>query len=371
MLRIAMVSLGLAACALSCGPSRVAVSPKSVVNTVVRPASGQLLFCPGDPFQVEVVVKLEDGTSCSTLDPGRGCMGEEGVLDAKLVHLEGSSGGPSGDPHALVWQPDPSALATAASGLSLKAWLEDGSGRSSEGEALLKPVYECRAALSFAEPPPTTPGEHGKPGPEIEVAITTLSTPFYPDAALIRVRRGSETQYLISPSADKPARITARGQDGAAGAAGQSGKPGVEGAAAAADTTCQPGERGGDGEAGTAGLTGGNAGPGPTFVLALDAAAAARLRSRVILVSQPGNPGAGGPGGQGGAGGLGGLGIAGPGCEQAPPRGESGKAGETGAAGPSGQPAAEGSISEKSEAREALFAAEMRVIQSIEATKAK
>ena len=94
--------LGTASLALqltACGPTKVLLSPNDVANVTVRPASGQLLYCPGDPFQIEVLAKLKDGTTCSSTDRGRGCLTEkDAVIDAASVRVHASSGASTDDP---------------------------------------------------------------------------------------------------------------------------------------------------------------------------------------------------------------------------------------------------------------------------------
>lgn len=364
---------GLAAAALGCGPTKLAVSPDSVQTTLVRPASGQLLFCPGDPLLVEVIAELTDGTRCSTRDETLGCMGEKGVLDPSLVRLTGSSGQPQGDPSDMLWLPDANPLTTAGTGLTLTAQIGAAANAPTIATTELRPVYECRMGGRFDAPPQTgSAGEGGAPGPDLHIAVTSLSTPFYPNAALIRVTAGSRIEYFISPSADQPLRITSRGQDGATGLAGTPGTDGQPGVDAPTDATCQAGGRGGDATDGQPGGPGGDAGRAGRVVIALDQAAADKLRARVIVEMVPGNPGASGPGGLGGRGGAGGRGAGGFECEHAGKQAESGKDGQPGQAGPPGRPAPppEPPAVEQS-AREALFPGELGAIAAIEATQAK
>ncbi len=356
----------------ACGPTKLAVSPDQVVNTVVRPASGQLLFCPGDPFLVEVVTKMKDGTQCSTRDDKSGCMGQEGVLDPSLVRLSASSGRPKGKPSELVWFPDPNPLTTAGTGLELRAQIGSTETPTTVATAALRPVYQCRMSGRFDAPPAMAYGQHGMTPPDLVVAVTTFSTPFYPDAALVRVTSGTRVEYFISPSADQPLRITGRGQDGGQGQPGVDGQDGQSGTDAPMSASCQPGTPGTDGTDGQAGGPGGDAGPAPRVIVVLDAAAADKLRSRVLVESFPGNPGGPGPGGDGGRGGSGGWGRGGTECEHNGVQAPSGRDGRTGPAGTPGRPAAPTPPPTfESQAREALFSGELGTIVAVEATQAK
>jgi hypothetical protein len=354
-----------------CLPAQTQIDPASVVDVQVRPASGQPLFCPGDPFQVEVVAKLKDGSSCSNVDFKRGCLGEShAVIKRSQVGIDASPGEWI-DSDDFVFRAPENPLTSARTGLALKAWIEsDETGRSNaKGERLLSPVYECQAQKErvFVVTQTGTQGENGAAGPDLRVSVTSLSTPWYPNAALVRVAVGNQPVYFISPSADKPIRIVTRGQDGAIGPAGAPGQEGAAGAAGAAE--CAPGGEGQPGTDGGPGGKGGDGGPGGKIKLELDDAKAEELRARVILESIGGAAGAAGPGGPGGAGGKGGAGgPAGNACMGTDLTGKQGAPGKQGAAGTAGQPGAAGPAPEIGPlARAVMFAGELGLIQEIEA----
>lgn len=366
---------------VACGPSELAIDPKSVVDAKVQPASKQPLFCPGDAFQVELVVTLSDGTTCSSADPSTGCQGKANALIApEQVNIEASPGSFS-DPARFVFLPPPNPLETAKDGVSLTGFLDLEGVRSKVARSTVAPVYDCQRERSYGAPPPPSPGANGGAGPEIAVSVTSLSTPWFPNAALVRVESGPEVQYFVSPSSDRPIRIVSKGQDGATGPAGEPGVAGANGAAATAACT-----NGGDGLAGTNGKPGGkggDGGPGGRFRLFLDDAKADALKARVILEAPGGAAGPAGPGGQGGAGGKGGApGPIGAACAPPPPSSDpsappppdlSPKPGKDGAAGAPGEPGSPGKAGPAGPApevtlapRDKLFAAELAALRAIE-----
>ncbi|MDI1443680.1 hypothetical protein [Polyangium sp. 6x1] len=356
---------------VGCGPSQAQIDPKNVVNVSVRPASGQLLFCPGDPFQVEVVAKLKDGTSCSNVDPNKGCMSQKDtVISSNLVHIQGSSGFIGGG--NFIWMPDKDVLKTADTGMGLRGWLESAtSGKSMEGEAQLKPVYDCQKEQQIRGAKGRV-GEQGGPGPELTISITTLSTPFYPDAALIRIDWPGNRAYVISPSSDKPVRITSVGGEGGRGREGVSGIPGKDGVDAKEE--CIDGTDATDGTNGGPGGRGGDGGPGGLIKVILDDANADKLKGRLLLLSVGGQGGDRGPGGDGGRGGKGGnagpVRAGDPECK--PKDGKNGALGKFGPAGEQGRPGTAGPapVFENGQ-RSVMFANELATIQRIEAGKGK
>jgi len=245
LIKLAVLSV-MAAGVAACGPTKVKLDPKSVVNVSVQPASGQPLFCPGDAFQIELLAKLKDGSTCSSTDRKRGCLGEkDAVIDPADVRVSGSSGRITGPPEKFIWTPDSNPLATADTGMTLKGWIEklvNGTvEKSIEGEAALKPVYDCQSERVF------TATRDGGAGPDLIIAVTTLSTPYYPNAALIRVENGPDRMYFISSAADQPVKIISKGGAGAQGAQGSQGQPGADGKSADGSSMCAKGGSGGDG----------------------------------------------------------------------------------------------------------------------------
>jgi len=354
-----------------CGPSQAQIDPKNVVNVSVRPASGQLLFCPGDPFQVEVVAKLKDGTSCSNVDPNKGCMKEKDtVISSEIVRIQGSSGFIGGG--KFIWVPDKDVLKTADTGMGLRGWLESAtSGKTMEGEAQLKPVYDCQMEQKIRGAKGRD-GETGAPGPELTVSITTLSTPFYPDAALVRLDWPGNRVYVISPSADKPVRITTFGGEGGRGKEGAPGEPGKDGKDATEE--CATGQDGTNGTDGGPGGRGGDGGPGGPIKVILDDANPDKLKGRLLLQSvggPSGDRGAGGKPGRGGKGGEGGELKAGdPSCK--PKDGKDGALGKFGPSGDQGRPGPTGPAPTfENGQRKVMFANELAIIQRIEAGKGK
>lgn len=368
VLTSALVSL-LAAC----GPTRVAISPRDVVEVVVRPAAGQLVFCPGDPFQVEVVAHLENGQYCSSTDRTRGCLKEQdAVIDPTQVHVEGSPGGIAGNPRKFLWNTSPDPLVTAAAGVALKAWIEQttpaGVERSVTAQTRLTPVYSCQLKGLFGGGNGGGQGQNGGPGPDLDIAVTTLATPFYPNAALIRVISGTQRAYYLSPSPDEPIRITSAAESGGEGVTGLNGGDGAAGQDGSA--ACARGGEGEHGKHGGHGGDGGHGGRGGQIRITLDAAAAGLLRGRILAASEGGEAGDAGRGGTGGRGGRGGNGgPSSPDCTSGGVAGDSGRNGHDGQAGQPGSPGPSGPLPGFTTAsRGALFGTEMALIKQIEAT---
>jgi hypothetical protein len=368
---IAALSAGL----VGCGPKHLKINPSDVVSVSVRPASGQKLFCPGDPFQIELAAKMKDGSTCSNVNGDRGCLGQEDVvIDPDTVKLEATSGMQLRG--KFIWMPDPNPLTTAASGLTLKGFIqtkaEDGKvATSMTGESHLTPVYQCMRESVFTAGSRPSDGQHGAPGPNLQVAITTISTPYYPNAALIRVDDGTNRVYLMSSSFDEPVRIISKGQNGGYGAPGPAGARGQDGSNDTSGTPCAKGQDGQDGADGGPGGPGGDGGPGGSITVLLDDKAADKLRGRVLAVSEGGAGGPGGPGGPGGQGGRGGSG--GPtssSCSDT--RGKDGRDGRSGHEGQSGRtgPSGPGAVFQTAP-RSSLFAGELAAIQKIEASPRK
>lgn len=367
---LAFMSCGLAAC----GPTLVNFDPSNAAAIEVRPVSRLKQFCPGERFQVEIVARLRNGTSCSNTDRELGCQGEkDAVMSPGMVRIEASAGGRVGEPEKFLWGPPDDIFATADSGLTLRGWLEKGvEGRlqkSIVGESELTPVYQCRMAGEFGGDYTAGAGQSGLPGPDVNVAVTSLKTPYYPDAALIRVDAVGSRFYYISPAPGQPVRVVSRGQDGGAGEQGTAGVKGEDGRNGSGQ--CANGENGRDGGDGGPGGPGGDGGPGGVIRITVDKAIADRVSQYVIAASIGGAAGSGGAGGPGGAAGKGGTaGPTGQGCTGN--AGSSGREGRSGTAGQSGRPGAMGPSPLVSSApRTALFGEEMPIIGRIESAKSK
>lgn len=354
-----------------CGPAQAQIDPRNVADLKIRPASGQALFCPGAAFGVEFVAKLKDGSTCSNLNAESGCMNQKNtVIDPQVLRLSGSSGQVQGQ----GWVTDADPLKTADTGVRLRGWLEQvlngQTYKSVETQLDLKPVYECKDHADYSPNNGRADGTNGAAGAMITVAITTLSTPFYPDAALVRVESGTMREYFISPSADKPIRITATGQPGARGKQGYSGANGKAGDAAPGE--CKNGTDGMNGLAGGPGGRGGDGGAGATIKVILDDSNPDKLRGRLLIANPggaPGEGGLGGPGGQGGVGGAAGAKPANAAADCAPKSGNSGQNGANGSNGPRGNAGAAGPAPAFENAKRfVVWANESQAIQRIEGT---
>ena len=352
-----------------CGPTLVNFDPNNAVSIDVRPVEGQKVFCPGATFQVEVLAKLQSGSQCSSTDRNVGCQGQkDAVINPTMIRLEGSTGKRTGDLEKFMWSPPADIFETADTGLVLRAWLEkqvEGQYQKSPvGESELVPVYQCRMGDSFS-------ASSGAPGPDISIAVTSLKTPYYADAALIRVDAQGSRLYYISPSPEQPVHITTYGGDGPAGAQGKAGEKGEDGRAAPSGSpACTRGEAGRDGQDGGPGGPGGDGGPGGNILIQVDKSAGSSLLSRIVAESRGGGPGAAGRGGDGGPGGRGGDGVTGPNCSDV--KGQDGRAGRAGQSGQAGRPGQSGPApTVKMAARQSLFVDEMTTIQRIESAKRK
>ena len=365
------------ALSVACGPTQIELDPRTVVDVQVRPASGQRLFCPGDNFQVELVAKLLDGSSCSSTDRSRGCLGEkDAVIKAQDVRIQVPGAGRVGDAEQFIWSPPADPLVTADTGLLLRGWIEKAiagqTHKSMVGETELKPVYECQLSRSFAPTYIGSPGSNGGQGPDVTIAITTLSTPWYPSAALVRVEAMGSKHYFISPTVEQAVKITTFGQPGAPGAPGHPGKDGQDGDDAPDSApACTKGGIGQDGGDGGPGGDGGDGGQGGLIRVMLDDRAADKLRGRVLPQSLGGIAGGPGPGGLGGNGGQGGKGAkTTTACSDND--GKDGRRGSDGRPGRPGRPGQNGPAPvETLASRDSLFAAEMPAIKRIEAAKGK
>jgi len=390
---VALASFALTAC----GTSQVHIDPKNVADLRLElpKTSGEPSFCPGEPIKIQVIASLNDGTQCSNVDAATGCMGQkDAVIDVSQIRVEGSAGALTRNDEALTWLPARDALVTAETGLKLQSWLEDTQNgqvlKSKIAEAHLRPDYHCMEENVFSSNKPLPPGQNGGPGPDLKVAATTFSTPYYPEAALIRVDYAGGHTYIVAPLGQKPIKIISKGQNGAQGVTGPAGRNGQtgrdgggrtssrdgDGASAAGGgmggaKACKPGAHGTGGTPGGPGGKGGNGGDGGSVQLILDEAVADKLKPWIVVESAGGAAGPGGNGGPGGMGGKGGL-AALPTGE--PCSGQQGQNGPDGAPGTNGAPGLPGKGGEVKPAavasREALFGPDLPAIQRIESAKA-
>ncbi|APR82230.1 Hypothetical protein A7982_07579 [Minicystis rosea] len=317
---------------------------------------------------MEVLAGTADGHTCSNIDAARGCLGKkDALIDPEMVRIQASSGAPAGDMEDFLWMPSPNVLDTADTGMVLRAWLEkmiEGQAhRSPVAETRLRPNYTCQRARAFSFPP-ARQGESGGRGPDLQIAITHLRTPFYPDAALLRITSDEEVVYAISPTDSQPIHIISRGQPGGKGEPGERGRDGRAGTAGKACGDGGDGQPGGDGAPGG---PGGSGGRGGSILVVYDSSGGERLLGRVLPESVGGAPGAGGSGGLGGDGGEGGA--AGPTdarcVTKAGSRGVNGGHGEDGFVGAPGRAGPPPIL--RAAPRDALFAQEMDAISRIEA----
>jgi hypothetical protein len=338
--RQALLALALVTSPFAFGcTKKVTIDPRAVTELTVRPfakrgpLADQLLYCPGDAFQVELVAEMSDGTLCSNLDKRTGCLGHSKALIVEGdVHITGSGGEQVVGPK-FTWMPDPDPLATAATGMKLEGWLdvtiEGQELKTKVARAKLKPVYSCMESTIVLPATVAGAGQDGAPGPDLDVYAAPFATPFYPEAVIVRIESPTLglAKYVVSATPVDPVVIASKG---GAGGAGFSGERGMDGAAgASATSTCGTGGAGGAGSAGGPGGHGGN----------------------------------GGSGGSGGAGGS--PGSSGDGCTGT--RGPQGPAGPSGPSGRSGVPGSPGPSPRVSTMpRGVMFATEAPRIRAIE-----
>ncbi len=362
---LALAPLG-AACT-----KHVTIDPRNVKELAVRPYQGEAEFCPGHAFQIELVAKMSDGTTCSNLDKRSGCLGHsKAIIDPNDVRLTATNATALERPE-YGWLPDPNPLATAATGMQLGGWIEtkidDKPMKTDFARAALKPVYSCMRETNIEPDLEIGYGQDGARGPDLEVYATALATPYYPDAVLVRIEAPAMNlvRYVISPSSNSPVAIASKGQGGGRGHPGARGADGAPGVSSS--SVCGTGGPGGAGGNGGPGGQGGNGGPGGFVRLHLDGAMAPMLRERVLVASLGG---AAGPGGQGGAGGNGGPGGAGgpSGDSCTGSRGPQGSSGIAGPYGRDGYPGPNGPPPKFFLApRDAMFASEAARMAEIEA----
>lgn len=344
----------LALGAFGCGPKTVSVKAADVKTVAVRPRSGQPVFCPGAPFEVEVVAQMVNGDTCSTTTAQR-CEGsDKALLDKRQIVVVGSDS--IFEPETMLLRPSGDVFQTAA-GVELKGWVLGAEQKA--GVTRLKPVYDCLATSEYD-------GGYGGQGPSVEVAATKIDTPYYKHATLVRIRSdGFPPRYVIAPQG-MVVRVFAAGGPGLPGEDGASGQQGAQGAAG---SQCGNGGAGGAGTNGGPGGPGGDGGPGGLIVAMIDNAAFGEISAQLDLETPGGDPGPGGRGGAGGAGGAGGSagssddkrcpsgGVAGP----AGPSGTQGQDGADGRPGPDGPAPKVVPV-----ARAAIFAEEMAKIEKVE-----
>ena len=370
-----LFALALGAPLTAACTKHITVDPRNVVEMTVRPYKGEGSFCPGSTFQIELVATMNDGTYCSNLDKRSGCLGNsKAIIDPKDVRVTATNATSLESP-PYAWLPDPNPLETAATGLQLGGWvetkIEDKPMKTKFARAALKPVYSCMASTIIMPDAPLSAGANGVAGPDIDVYVTTLSTPYYPDAILARVEAPSlgTVKYVISPSSERSLVIASKGQSGGRGFTGVHGHDGSPGVSSS--SVCGTGGPGGAGGNGGPGGHGGNGGPGGYVRVYLDAANAPALKSRVLVSSLGGDAGDGGSGGSGGSGGMGGSG--GPSADGC--TGTRGPNGPSGMSGPSGRPGYPGSDGPPPkffvQPRATMFASERTKIHDIEAARGK
>jgi hypothetical protein len=234
------------------------------------------------------------------------------------------------------WVTERDPLVTVSSGFRLTATLRANS--SIRNTVVVPPDYRCMPHTFVFAGEPGGPGEAGDNGPDANVRLAVLRSPFYDKLFVAGIQVGVAPPFYVlqDASAVPPADwlvIESRGGRGGAGVAGTKGTDGGAGAAGCPAQAGAPGGNGGNGGPGGSGGRGGRI----NVIAPLDNPFLAGI---VAARSPGGNGGPGGPGGAGGKGGKGGQGSADASNRRCPDAadGSPGQAGGAGSTGSQGAP---------------------------------
>lgn len=202
----------------------------------------------------------------------------------------------------VLWN-DP--LATAATGFRLTATLR--AKPSVTSTVVVLPDYSCMPHAFSFQGDPGGPGQSGGNGPDVNVRLAVLRSPFYDKLFVASVQVGLAPPFYVlqDATAVPPADWLAIDSRGGQGGTGVGGSAGSDGAAGANGCPAQPGGPGGNGGNGGPGGSGGRGGR-ISVIVPIDNPFMAGI---VTARSRGGPGGAGGPGGTGGKGGKGGQGT--------------------------------------------------------------
>jgi hypothetical protein len=234
------------------------------------------------------------------------------------------------------WVTERDPLVTVSSGFRLTATLRANSNIRST--VVVPPDYRCMPHTFVFAGEPGGPGEAGDNGPDANVRLAVLRSPFYDKLFVAGIQVGVAPPFYVlqDASAVPPADWLVIESRGGRGGAGVPGTKGTDGGAGAAGCPAQAGAPGGNGGNGGPGGSGGRGGR-INVIAPLDNPFLAGI---VAARSPGGNGGPGGPGGAGGKGGKGGQGGADASNRRCPDAadGSPGQAGGAGSTGSQGAP---------------------------------
>ncbi len=318
----AIVAAGLAGCA-SGPPPDYAPDPVLVEQIAeLRMTTWPEQVCPGEAIRASYEAVLADGTVvpfATTYDKDR-----PPPLHVIFLHRASREARPRENGS---WETYDDPLLSALDGFRLEARLKQQPELLATSE--IAPRYDCVPQAFAFHGPNGRRGAAGGPGPDVEVRLDVLASPYYARLLVASIQVGGAPPFYVLQDADlvPPADwllVESRGGAGGRGVAGAAGSAGAKGA-----DGCPAGQ-GGAGGAGSNGGVGGPGGPGGH--IAVFVSDAEPYLAGMVDARSPGGPGGrgGGPG-EGGAGGKGGDGTA-----------EDGTACDDGTAGPDGPDGAEG-----------------------------
>jgi hypothetical protein len=387
----AFLLVALAGCPKPPRPARI--DPSQAVHMELLTGGGSTRFCPhGDAPQIGARVTMVDGKVYESWIPGQSIQGRLEIkafewtttwgqvdADAKLQLPYDPIGALDRDvtiSARLVDRPDLVAEITLAPDYGCGGW----AGQTGQGGAGGAGGYSGSSGASGmsgtdgsdadqssgatdggdgsdgANGSDGTPGGDagdGGPGPEVEVALTKVTTPRHGDLVAVAVTAGGQRWfYLIDPKGSEFAIVALGGAGGSGGAGGDGGAGGAGGGggdggdgitrddgSSASGGYGGNGGTGGNGGYGSDGGRGGDGGEGGYLTVFVDPRYP-EIADWVTLSTRGGSGGMGGRGGYAGSGGSGGY--AGTAGSNGGSSGTSGAAGTAGSGGRDGQSGRDG-----------------------------
>ena len=325
---VAAALVGSVACAAACSskpPPDFAPDPALVQRiSEIRMYTDGDWVCPGNTIHASYDAVLDDGS----VIPFAAKYDKNHPPALHVVFLRRTS------PEAAArqdggWDTNSDPVVSATTGFRLNAFLL--TKPAINVSRMVSPEYSCmRHAFSFVGGGGKV-GLAGESGPDAEVRLNVLSSPFYEKLLVAGVRVGyAPTAYVFADAGRVPPAdwliVESRGGPGGRGVNGGQGAKGAQGTDGCPAGTGGAGGRGGNGGAGGPGGLGGR-------VTVMVPSSQPLLAGMVEAHSSGGVGGRRGGPGKGGPGGDGGGGIAG---TRRCASGQQGPAGEDGAAGPPG-----------------------------------